>query len=155
MTVPSVSRPRTSVANLLPSAILRSPAHRLLSRHRLLLYFTGRRTGTRYATPVNYHQRGAELLIGTDSAWGRNLLHGAAVQMVLRGRLVGGRAEPVDDHDEAADALATLIRGYPPYRFFAHVHLDGHGEPDAAEVRAELARGRMMIRIRTDGTTTT
>ena len=58
---------RTSLTNLVPAAILSSPLHRLLSSKRLVLTFTGRRSGTRYTTPVNYLQRGREVLITTDS----------------------------------------------------------------------------------------
>jgi signal transduction histidine kinase len=62
---------KISIVNWVPAAILSSPAHRALSRKRLVLSFTGRRSGTHYATPVNYVQRGTELLITTDSRWWR------------------------------------------------------------------------------------
>ena len=37
--------------NILPSAVLRSPAHRLMSRSTLILTFTGRRTAVEGARP--------------------------------------------------------------------------------------------------------
>lgn len=43
-------RARTSLANRVPAAVLSSPLHRILSGKRLVLSFTGRRSGIRYAT---------------------------------------------------------------------------------------------------------
>src|ERR1700736_5706602 len=106
---------RTSLANRFPAAILSSPLHGLLSGKRLVLSFTGRRTGTRYATPVNYLQRDRELLITTDSRWSHNLDGGAPVELRLRGRRVPATAEAVRDHAQAAEALTALVRDHPPY----------------------------------------
>lgn len=49
------------------SAVLCSPLHRVLSGTRLVLSFTGRRSGTRHTTPVYYPRRHGELLIPTDT----------------------------------------------------------------------------------------
>jgi hypothetical protein len=99
---------RTSKVNRVPAAIPSSPLHRLLSSKRLVMTFTGRRSGTVYATPVNYLQRGCELLITTDSNWWRNLDGGAPVEVRLRGRRIRSRtAEVVRDHDRVAEALTA------------------------------------------------
>ena len=124
---------RTSLTNQVPAAILLSPLHRLLSSKRLVLTFTGRRSGKRYATPVNYLQRGREVLITTDSSWWHNLDGGAPVQLQLRGRKLRANAEAVRDH--------------PPYGRWAHVRVGADGTPDAADVRAEVARGRVLVRV--------
>src|ERR1035438_788604 len=50
-----------------PSWQYSSPGPDLEGSKRLVLTFTGRRSGTRYTTPVNYLQRGREVLITTDS----------------------------------------------------------------------------------------
>lgn len=91
------------------------PLHGLLSSKRLVVIFTGRRSGTRYATPVNYLQRGREVLITTDSPWWRNLDGGAPVELRLRGRKIGATAEAVRDPDQVAEALTALVRDHPPY----------------------------------------
>jgi deazaflavin-dependent oxidoreductase (nitroreductase family) len=135
------------LANRVPAAILSSPLHRLLSGKRLVLAFTGRRTGTRYATPVNYLQRGQELLITTDSRWWRNLDGGAPVEVRLRGRQIRATAEAVRDHDIVAEALTAIVRDHPPYGRWAHVRVGADGTPDAADVRAEVARGRVLVRV--------
>lgn len=139
---------RTSLVNRIPAAILSSSFHRLLSGKRLVLTFTGRRSGTRYATPVNYLQRGHELLITTDSRWWRNLDGGAAVELKLRGRQLQATAEAVHDADAVAEALTALVRDHPPYGRWANVRTGGDGVPSAADVHAEVARGRVLIRVR-------
>jgi deazaflavin-dependent oxidoreductase (nitroreductase family) len=139
---------RTSLVNRFPAAILSSPLHRLLSGKRLVLSFTGRRSGTHYATPVNYLQRDGELLITTDSGWWHNLDGGAPVELRLRGRRVRATAEAVRDHGLAAEALTALVRDHPPYGRWAHVRVSPDGTPDQADVRAEVARGRVLVRVR-------
>lgn len=138
---------KTSPANWVPTAILCSPLHRLLSGKRLVLSFTGRRSGGRYATPVNYLQRGSELLITTDSSWWHNLDGGAPVAVRLRGRQVQASAEAVRDPDVVAEALTALVRDHPPYGRWAHIHTAPDGVPDPADARAEVARGRILIRV--------
>lgn len=151
---PSSSRAVTSWANRVPAAILSSPLHRLLSGKRLVLTFTGRRSGTRYATPVNYLQRGCEVLVTTDHQWWRNLDGGAPVELRLRGRHVHATAEAVRDPREVAEALTALIRDHPPYGRWAHVAVGADGTPDPADVAAEVARGRVLVRIQLPNTAT-
>jgi hypothetical protein len=141
------SRARTSLANRVPAAILSSPVHRLLSGKRLVFTFTGRRSGHRYATPVNYLQRGRELLITTDSSWWRNLEVGAPVQLRLRGRRIQATAEAVRDPDAVVEALTTIVRDHPPYGRWTHIHVGADGTPDPADVRAEVKRGRVLVRV--------
>ncbi len=138
---------KMSRANRVPAAILYSPLHRLLSGKRLVLSFTGRRSGTRYATPVNYLQRGAELLITTDHQWWRNMTGGAPVSVRLRGRQVQATAEAIRDPDVVAEALTAIVLDHPPYGRWANIHTGPDGAPDAADVRAEVARGRVLVRV--------
>lgn len=138
---------RTSLANRVPAMVLSSPLHRLLSGKRLVLSFTGRRSGTRYATPVNYLRRNRDLLITTDSGWWRNLDGGARVELRLRGQRVQATAEAVGDPLQIADALTALVLDHPPYGRWAHVRVGADGRPDAGDVHAEVARGRVLIRV--------
>jgi deazaflavin-dependent oxidoreductase (nitroreductase family) len=138
---------RTSLANRFPTAILSSPLHGLLSGKRLVLAYTGRRSGTHYATPVNYLQRGFGLLITTDHGWWHNLDGGAPVEVRLRGRQMRATAEVVRDHDMVAEALTAIVRDHPPYGRWAHVRVGGDGTPDPADVRAEVDRGRVLVRV--------
>jgi deazaflavin-dependent oxidoreductase (nitroreductase family) len=138
---------KTSMRNWAPAAILSSPLHGLLSGKRLVLTFTGRRSGTRYATPVNYLQRGREVLITTDHGWWHNLDGGAPVELRLRGRKLRATAEAIRDPDLVAEALTAVVRDHPPYGRWAHVRVGADGTPDRADVLAEVARGRVLVRV--------
>jgi len=96
---------------------------------------------------VNYLQRGREVLITTDSSWWHNLDGGAPVELRLRGRRVGATAEAVRDPGIVAEALSALIRDHPAYGRWAHVGVHADGTPDAADVHAEVARGRVLVRV--------
>lgn len=77
-------------------AILRSPAHALLSRRLTLITFTGRRSGRSFTIPVLYEQAGEQLKIPVEwparKRWWRNLRDEAPVRVELRGDTRAGRA---------------------------------------------------------------
>ena len=68
-----MKRPR---GNAVVLAVLRSPAHRLLSGATVELRYVGRRSGQQYALPVQYVRDGSRLLVlpqDLDSkSWWRN-----------------------------------------------------------------------------------
>jgi hypothetical protein len=89
--------------NPLVRAVLRSPAHGLLSSHLALITVTGRRSGRTFTFPVGYHGGGDRLTIGVDwperKRWWRNLLDGAPVELRLRGvRRTGTARARGDEH---------------------------------------------------------
>ena len=43
-----------------------------------------------------------------------------------------------------AEALTALVRDHPPYGRWARVRVDADGTPDAADVEAEVALGRVL-----------
>lgn len=75
--------------NPIVRAILRSPAHGVLSRRIALLTITGRTSGRRLTFPVMYRQDGAHVTVNVGAPdrkrWWRNLRDGAAVELRLRG----------------------------------------------------------------------
>src|SRR3972149_1856772 len=90
--------------------LLRSPFHRLLSGSTLLITVTGRRSGTRYTTPVNYFREGSRLTVFSrrGRTWWRNLRGGGPVLVRLQGRDIVGRGEVVPaSEQEVAAALRT------------------------------------------------
>jgi len=46
-----------------------------------------------------------------------------------------------------AEALTAVVRDHPPYGRWAHVRVGADGTPEAADVRAEVARGRVLVRV--------
>lgn len=101
--------------NLLVRAILRSPAHRLLSNRVLLLTYTGRRTATAYTIPVQYVAERDTLRVKVGvperKLWWRNLRRPATavrVRLRLRGRDLAATAE-VRERDDAVTVILTPI----------------------------------------------
>ncbi|MGS2644641.1 nitroreductase/quinone reductase family protein [Streptosporangium sp. LJ11] len=144
-----------SLRNWIPAAILSSPLHPVMSRRSLLLSFTGRRSGVRYVTPVNYLQRDRELLITTKGGWWRNFDGGVPVELRLRGRRVAAVAEAVREPAVVAEALTALVRDHRAYGRWAQVRVGADGTPDTADVHAAIASGRVLVRVLLDGETIT
>lgn len=138
------------LTNAVPSLVLRSPAHRLMSGRYTVLEFTGRTTGRTFRTPVAYVQDGSRVLVSTDSAWWRNLVDRPDVRLRLRGQEVPGTARVVDDDTEAADILAELVRRVPGYARPAGLTTT-RGEVPVRELERAVSAGRRSIEIRLDG----
>jgi deazaflavin-dependent oxidoreductase (nitroreductase family) len=132
--------------NLVPSLVLRSPLHRLMSGKYVIIEFTGRSSGRRYATPVAYVQEGSRVLLTTDSRWWRNLRGGAPVRLRLRGRTVEGTAQPVEDPARARAVLRALVDAIPSYAGPAGLRTEGGRVPDA-EVDRAVQEGRVAIEV--------
>jgi len=111
---------RRRLGNAFVRALLRSPAHRLLSGSLVLIRVRGRRTGTLRTFPVMYAREGDSLWVVCGEAdrksWWRNLQEPAPVGLRLRGkeyrargRAILGRREPAI----ATGGLAAWVRRFP------------------------------------------
>jgi deazaflavin-dependent oxidoreductase (nitroreductase family) len=139
--------------NRIPRLILRSPAHRAISKKLLLLTFTGRRSGKRFTIPLGYVQPDERtVLVGTESPWSRNLRvpGGAPVTVRLRGRDRVGTAEVIDDEAGMTDAYRTMLTLDPGYGRFIDVRLGSDGQPVPEDIARARARGLVVVRIRLD-----
>ena len=98
--------------------ILRSPLHPLLSSGLMLLSYTGRRSGRRIEIPVGYQRRGNTITVLASRArrkqWWRNFSEPAAVELLVRGRVLGGEARLVPGGSEAfRTAVESTFRRLP------------------------------------------
>ena len=86
-------------------AVLRSPAHGLLSGHLMLLTVTGRRSGRTFTFPVAYHQEGRRIRVDLGlperKRWWRNLRGGAPVTVLLRAVPRTGIGQVTRDENDA------------------------------------------------------
>jgi F420H(2)-dependent quinone reductase len=84
-------------------AVLRSPAHWLLSRMVIELRYTGRRTGREYVLPLQYAGSGERIVVRPQaverSTWWRGFRAPTPVIVRLRGRIGSGVAQVVLPHD--------------------------------------------------------
>lgn len=69
------------------------------------------------------------------------------MELRLRGRHVRANAEAVREPHAVAEALTAFIGGHPPYGRWAHVRVGADGTPQAADVRAAVARGRVLVHV--------
>ena len=128
--------------------ILRSPLHGIVSKGVLLITFTGRKSGTRYTTPVSYSQQGDEISIFTHAMWWKNVIGGAPVTLYLRGREVTGVADAVaGDKQAIAAGLAEHLRRVRSDAKYYGVTFDEAGNPNAAQVE-QAVQTVVMIRVR-------
>ena len=99
------------VVNPLLRALLRSPAHRIVSGRLALITYTGRRSGREYTIVTYYRDKGDEVTVAVGwpdrKVWWRNLTgEGRAVRLVVRGEEVRGHA--VATRDAEQDALVRV-----------------------------------------------
>lgn len=93
---------------------------------------------------MNYLQRGEQVLVTTDSGWGRNFKGGS------RGAPAAGTPRASDRRDRARPPTrwpTHSVRDHPPYGRWAHIHVGADGTPNPDDVTAEVARGRVLVRI--------
>ena len=99
------------VGNPILRALLRSPLYGPLSRHVMLITVDGRRTGRRYAVPVQYVRRRDEVYVVSrrDRRWWRNLEGGAPVTLLIGQRTLTGEGAVLTG--EAAETAKAVFAG--------------------------------------------
>lgn len=143
--VTSVARRAESrIANPVVEAVLRSPAHPLLSRWLLLLSYEGRRSGRRYVTPAMYRRtpRGVVLFTPAEATnWWRNFRGGHPIDVLVRGTWHHGSGTVVRDEDDVVDHLRWMLG---PVRSASR--LLGREVPGASRLR-EAAPSYVLVRV--------
>jgi deazaflavin-dependent oxidoreductase (nitroreductase family) len=137
------------IGNVFISGILRSPFHALLSKNTLLITFTGRKSGRRYTTPVNYVCVSDLIYVTSmkDRTWWRNLRGGGRVTLRLQGQEVTGWGEVIEDVESVRSSLTAYLRASPKMAKYFEVRIDSEGQLDEKEV-ARAATPRVMVIVR-------
>ncbi|MDQ6695353.1 MAG: nitroreductase family deazaflavin-dependent oxidoreductase [Chloroflexota bacterium] len=79
----------------------------------LLLTFTGRKSGRQFTTPIGYRRVGDKtLVLFTDSPWYKNLLGGAPVTLMLKGREMSGWAVASNDTEQIVRETVEHLRSH-------------------------------------------
>ncbi len=140
---------RNRVINPLVRALLRSPAHRVMSRGVLLLSYTGRRSGRRITLPVQYARADQSLILWPAhhdrKRWWRNLQPPAPVRLRVAGRELHGTAQVlVDDTAQIAEALTIFLARFPSARRALGVSADA-----SLNAIKRAAEHQIVVRIST------
>jgi len=90
---------------------------RCMGRIFLLLNTTGRRSGKRYVTPLQYEKIEGAYFVGSargrQADWFRNVTACPLVEVELKGRRFKAVAEPVTEPSRIADFLAIRLQRHP------------------------------------------
>ncbi len=126
--------------NSMMKVMLHTPGlQRVVGQAIALLSFTGRRSGTRYTTPITYLRDGDEVVVITKRfrTWWKNLQDEPQVELRLAGTTLRGRASLAVGEPAG---LPTLVRFLEHHQRDAQAYgitiTDGH--VDEAEARAVL-----------------
>jgi deazaflavin-dependent oxidoreductase (nitroreductase family) len=139
------------IGNLFIGLMLRSPFHAMMSKSTLLLTVTGRKSGKRYTTPVNYASVDDEVIIFSRKGrtWWRNLRGGAPVEYRLQGRKVVGRGEAFEEKAEVERGLMAYFEVVPSYAKYYGVRLDEEGRPNLDDI-ARTSEARVLVKLKAD-----
>ena len=131
------------------AALLRSPLHGVMSGNLLLLTYVGAKSGVTRTVPLSYVDLGGRLYLCTRSSrWWRNLRHGPAVELRLRGRRIAATPVVLDvATPEALDALRAFLTANPKTgEMLYQVPRGRDGRPSEEHLRREVLRS-VVVRL--------
>jgi hypothetical protein len=132
--------------NSLVKFFLQTPLHVLMG-NTMLITVTGRKTGRRYTTPVNFYRENGTLWVLTsrDRTWWRNAC-GAQVSLRLHGRDLPAYAESIRDERVVALHLDDYLRHATLAARPLGVRME-KGAPDMEDV-SRLAREKLFVKVK-------
>jgi hypothetical protein len=80
----------------------------------MLVAFTGRKSGKRYATPVSAHALDGALYVVLEAQWKYNFRDGAQAQVSHRGKTRTMRGELITEPAAVADIVNRIATSYSP-----------------------------------------
>jgi F420H(2)-dependent quinone reductase len=134
-------------ANRGVKVVLRSRAHRLMSRRFLIVTYAGASSGRLYSTPVMYLESGGALLVAGGAPWWRNIRHGSLVSVRLRGVERRAEVEVVAEPDDLATTLQTIVPRNRVLSRFMRLEARPDGTVRAEDVERARARGLTVARL--------
>ncbi|WP_395309660.1 hypothetical protein V4U86_02155 [Mycobacterium sp. AMU20-3851] len=93
--------------------VLKTPLGGLIGDF-MLVSFTGRKTGRRYATPVSAHRLDGALYVLLEAQWKYNFRDGADAQVSYRGKTTTMRGELISDPAAVAALAERIATSYGP-----------------------------------------
>jgi deazaflavin-dependent oxidoreductase (nitroreductase family) len=133
--------------NAIMGSLLRLPGiRRFLGKTFAIMTVTGSITGNRYSTPVQYFGHGDDFVVLSQRkrTWWRNIAKRPAVQLLVKGETLDGRAALPDD--EAARAVLSLVlEENPRVAKFYGLGIDDAGTIDQAGIDQLLERVVVIV----------
>ena len=134
------------IGNPLMRWLTRSPLHGLISNSVMLVTVTGRKSGKKYSTPVNYQQQGNRLVTISQRqrTWWRNLRGGAPVSLRLRGREIPAQGAVIEDPKLVRQEVDVILLRSPGMARYLGISLEVNGSPDPRDL-SRAARQRVIV----------
>jgi len=136
------------IGNFFMKAIVNSPLHRMLGSNIAVVTVEGRKTGKRYATPVNAVRDGdvSTVVSLRSRTWWRNLRDGRIATLRASGKQYSVRGEVLESHSEVVDGLRHFLQRHPGYAKYYGVRLASDGRPMQDDLE-RVADERVLIRL--------
>jgi len=136
------------IGNFFMKAIVNSPLHPLLGSNIAVITVEGRKSGKRYATPVNTVRDGDTFTVVSlrSRTWWRNLRGERLATLRASGKQYSVRGEVIENRDEVVAGLAQHFRQHPDYARFFGVRLAADGRPMQEDLE-RVADERVLIRL--------
>ena len=121
----------------------------LVGRVILLLTTTGRRSGKKRVTPLQYERIGEDYYVGAarglKADWVRNIQSNPQVELRVGAKRFEGRAEVVTDVSKFADFMEVRLERHP--RMIGFIMEKAHGLPrrPSREQLEELAKNEAFV----------
>ena len=127
---------------------LRTPL-RIFMGDTMLITVTGRKTGKKYSTPVGYYREDGNLWVisNRNRTWWRNVIDGAKVTLLIKGKTMPAFAETVMDEKEVEKQIVEYVRHIPMSAKGLGIRVENH-QPNAEDI-ARLAEEKLFVRIKT------
>jgi deazaflavin-dependent oxidoreductase (nitroreductase family) len=127
--------------------LLKSPLHGLISGNTMIVHFKGCKSGKAYHVPVGYLSQNNALLTVSyrERTWWRNLCGGAAVTVLLKGKLLPAHAQVIEDDSGVADGLRAFIRENPRFAGVFKVDMGIDDQLDPVSLQ-QAASNRVIVR---------
>ena len=137
------------IGNSFVKLCLRTPLHVFMGET-MLITVTGRKTGRRYTTPVNFYRENGTLWVLTnrDRSWWRNAC-GAQVTVRIHGKEIPAYAETVLDERSVALRLGDYFRRIPLTARPLGVRTQA-GALNMADI-TRLAREKLFVKVKPGG----
>lgn len=141
------------VANPILKRLLRSRFHWLVSERLMLVSYVGRRSQTRYTTPVAYDRRGDTLVTTTlrdESNWWKNFREEHPATVWLRGYRRKTTGLATTDAGEIAEFVRSALVRYGVGRArWLGLTVEGDQPPTVEQLRA-VAKKLVVVRFSLD-----
>lgn len=136
------------LVNRIVRGLLRMPVlSRVVGRHLITLYVTGRKSGKRYPVPVAYLNHEGSLLFGTPFAWARNLRTGEPVELRHLGRRRTADVRVLTTEADVVEAYAVIARHNPNFASFNKIKIEPDGSPNPDDLHAAWLDGARAYRL--------